>query len=346
MKYKILVFTLLMLLFPPLAYARDMVNISVTRPMNAPYFIGMPEVNIDADEFRNLNLKIKSNRSGTARLFWNTSFDNQINERKSLLFYVDKSTGFKGYVFDLSSQSPFWAGFVGQIIIFPENGMDGFEVGSAIASHRDFISFLRSGWREFWAPGSRMIIGSSINNMKTITLWGKPFNYYLYAIIVMVCIASFFFYYYKSNDPHISWQNCAKVTILTSIAMWAVWLASFLVTEYSWLRADLNKYGLFTSLEYKQRASVGENFYGFLQFCKKELPEKADVIMITSDTTNFFNTKAGYYLFPIKLDAKEPQYLLVYMYNKNSGAVLSENPGFRFYKKYDEGAYILWKRKT
>lgn len=327
-----------------MSYARDVVNISVSRPANAPYLVGMPEVNIDADEFSTVTIKMRSNKSGTAKLFWPTSFDNRINELKSIMFYIDRSNDFREYIFDLRSQNRYWAGFVGQILIYPEGGIDGLEVGSAVAMHRSIISYIKSGWREFWAPGDRMILGSTVNNMRAITIWGRPFNYYLYTIIILTMLISFGYYYNIAGDVKASWRNSGRITILVCIICWAVWQASFLATEYIWLRSDLDKYGLFTSLEYKQKAAVGENLYDFICFIKKELPERADAKLITSDTTGFFITKAAYYLYPILVDTKEPKYLLVYMYNKGMDQALAENKGFRLFKRFDGGAYILWKK--
>ena len=119
---------------------------------------------------------------------------------------------------------------------------------------------------------------------------------------------------------------------------------NFLVTEYGWLNTDLQKYGFYTSLEQKQKAALGDNFYGYLEFCKKALPEGAQVKMITSDPTNFYNTKAMYYLYPVSFVSNEPKYLLVYMYNKDLELAIAENRGYRLLKRYDEGAYILWKK--
>src|SRR3989344_4316791 len=103
---------LFVFIFSCSAAALDEIHIKITQAPNLPYFVGQPEMNIDAEEFDTVILKIKSNKSGTARLFWASSYDPQMNEPKSLWFSLDKTSGFKDYIFNVKSQNPNWVGFI------------------------------------------------------------------------------------------------------------------------------------------------------------------------------------------------------------------------------------------
>lgn len=345
MKHKLFIFLMLILLFPSFSFAREKVDISITRPQNMPYFIGMPEVNIDAEEFSTLVLRIRSDRSGTARLFWASSYDPRMNEPKSIWFFIDKSKDFKDYVFNVRSQNPYWIGFIGQILVYPDNGIDGFEIDSASAAHGGILSNITSGWREFWGPGGRSIMGSTVNNMKASTLWGKSVNIYAYAIIALTAIIFFAWTFFITSDPGVSWQNCSKATILASIAVWGLLEASYLINQYNWLKSDLDRYD-FKTLEEKQKISIGEDFYNYLNFCRQQLPGRAKVKIISSGPNeSFYVTKGQYSLYPFDIFSKDPEYIITYYYSGDLRALQKEYPGFQVAKRYNEGAYILWKKK-
>jgi hypothetical protein len=313
-------------------------------PDGTSYFVGMPQMNIYADDFTTVVIKITSAKNVPARLFFATSLDPQFNEQKSIWFNIKGSSSPKEYIFNIRSQNKYWQGFVKQFIILPESGPSGISIESLAVCGSSPISSLRSGITEFWGPSGRVLVGSSVNNMGTLTVFGSPFNYYLYAIMILASLIGFGYYSYKGKNINDALRCAGKVAIIASIACWALWQASFLITESTWLKMDVNKYGLFTSLEYKQIAATNPNFYEFLQFCKKEMPERADSRMLTADPSNFFNTKAMYYLFPIILTSKDPEFLIVYQNNKDVGQTVSENKGYKLFKEFDKGAYILWKR--
>jgi len=344
MKIGTFILALLLILIPSFALADDEIEISFTRPENAPYFEGIPRINIYSEEFTTVTLSISSKADINARLLWASSYDPQFNEQKSIMFSIKRSDAPRKYVFNLKTQNAGWAGFIKQFVVAPDQGVDGMTIHSASVSHTTLGTLISSGWREFWGPSGRIIMGSTVNNMRTLTLWGRPFNYYLYALIILTALASYGYIYSREKALSLSWRGAGSIAMLACLMCWAVWQLSFLVTEYSWIKADLNKYGSFTTLEYKQKAALGEYFYDYLQFCRKELPQRAQTNMITSDTSNFYFTKAIYYLYPIILVSKDPKYLLVFMNGKTPGQTMAENKGFRLLKKFDEGAYILWKK--
>ena len=344
---KSLIFSALLLsvLFLP-AFADGQIKISVMRVPNTPYFIGMPELqNIDTDEFSTIVLKIRSDKSGMARLFWASSDDARLNGQKCILFNVSRSNGSKDYVFNIKSQSPFWTGYIKQFLIVPDNGPEGFEVGWASAEHGNILTNIKSGWREFWGPESRMVTGTTVNNMKATRLFGTPINWYAYIIILRSSVLMFAYSLFTTRNFAIAWQNCGTAAIIAGIASWAFLEFSNSVDQYGQLKGDLTKYDHKT-LEEKRAAIVGKDFYDLLVFCKENIPARSDVDLISSDPNkDFYHDRAKYFLYPLNFYSKEPEYIIVMNYGKGLKGALAEYPAYRMFKKYNEGAYILWKKK-
>jgi hypothetical protein len=328
----------LLLLIANSAFAFEQINIQFTQQPGTPYFVGQPEINIDAEEFTTVVLKIKSATSGTARLFWATNFDPKMNEPKSIWFFLDRSADGKEYVFNLHRQNQAWAGFAGQLLIMPENGPAGIEIVSAKAVPGNLLSDVRSGWREFWGPKGRLIEGPTVNNMRALMLWGQPVNFYIYGLVLLAALATF--------GRTRSWRYCGQVTIITALGFWGVLTVSQLVSEYDQFRVDLARYG-FKPLEEKRAAAVaefGQDFYPFLMFCRANVPERAGVKFISADTSDYAKGRAIYFLYPLDFYATKPEYVLSYNYGQGLAGALADNPGFHLYKKYNEGAFILWRK--
>lgn len=343
-KYLTLAFLLFYFCSPGSAF--NQINITFNRTPNTPYFLGQPEMNIDAEEFTTVVLRIKSDKSGTARLFWATNFDPRMNEPKSLWFFLDSSRDFKEYVFNVRSQNPNWSGFVGQLLVYPESGPEGIEIENGRAITGNLLTNIKSGWREFWGPRGRLIEGPTVNNMRALTLWGKPINFYIYGIILFAALLSFGYFFNSSKSLSFAWQNCGKITILAGIICWAMLFASQMVSEYHQFKLDLKRYD-FNSLEEKRAIAVedfGKDFYPFLMFCKENLPGRARAKFLSSEPTGYSTGRATYFLYPIDFFAKEPDYILIFNYKNDINATIKEYPGFKFFKKFNEGAYILWKK--
>jgi hypothetical protein len=346
MKKRLIFSALILSLFCLPVFGNQIINISMTRPPNAPYFIGIPELNnIDSDEFSTLVLRIRSNESGVARLFWASSYDPRMNEQKCILFNVGSSNNFREYVFNVKSQNRFWTGFIRQILIYPENGPEGFQIESAVAEHGNLFSDIKSGWREFWGPNSRLILGSTVNDMKATRLYGVPINWYLYVIVLLSSVLIFGYSFLKTKDLALSWQNCGKAAVIVAIASWGFLEFSNSISQYYQLKSDFLRFG-FKSLEEKRAILVGKDFYDFLGFCRENIPARSTVKVISADPNkDFYSERAKYFLYPLNFFSKDPECIIVINYDKSLKRVLVEYPNFRLLKKYNEGAYILWKKK-
>ena len=325
------------------ACSADEIPLKIVRPANAPYLVAVPERNVFTDDFTTVVLNIRSTRKTVARLFWVQAGEAQINESKSIMFSVDKADHYQEYVFDIASQNRGWTGFVSQMVFFPDGGLEGVDLDYSKVQTRDIFSLLRSGWREFWSPESRVVTGSTVNVMRTTRMWGAPVNYYAYWIVLLCFAGSFGYFYFRSKDPMDAFRAGGRITVVAMLVCWGVLQLSFTYNEYTQVRDDVARYDL-KSLEEKQAISIGPDLFDFFRFCAKELPERAGVKIVSSGPNeSFVFTKGWFYLYPMDTFAKDPEYLICY--GKDEKEALKENPGFRPFKSFHEGAYILWKKK-
>lgn len=339
MKIKLLVFITFISLLNVPAIAFDQININFNKPASSPYYIGQPEINIDAEEFTTVALKIKSNKSGTARLFWATNFDPQMNEPKSIWFFLNRSNDFKEYVFNARSQNPNWAGFVGQLLVFPENGPEGIEIGSAKAITGNFTTNIRSGWREFWSPRGRLVIGSTINTIQSSNLFGRSIYVYIYWLIGLLITGYLAYQLYliskeKKKHPFSAvWLKTGKFAFFLIVVFWLLLEASSLVNNWLALKSDWKYFGK----TYREKLVLGNtgDFYPFIEFCEANIPQNAKFDVRIPPFYN--DIKAKYYLYPREFTTVEAEFLVVY--NQPVEPVTLSR--YRIFKTFRDKAFIM-----
>jgi hypothetical protein len=325
------------------------VKISIMQPPNAPYFIGAPEHDIDSDKFSTVILNIKSKNGGVVGLFWTSSLDPQTNVPTGVWFNADRSNISREYVLNLKLQSRYWNGNIKQLVVHPESGTEGFVIESAIAEPSSLFNNIKSCWMEFWGPSSRIVLGTTVNNMEATKLCGIPVNWYAYVIILISAVCLFAFSFFKTKDLGFSWQNLGKMAIFAAIVLWGLLEFSASVNQYHQLKVDHERYG-FKSLDEKRAALVGvivgNDFYKFIKFCEGSIKGRPDVSVLSSGpNSDFYKERFNYFLYPFNFYSKDPEYLFVINYDKTLNDTLTQHPGFRIFKRYNEGAYILWKKK-
>lgn len=323
---------LLIIIISAPVFARDAINIAITQQPNTPYFIGVPELNIDSEEFTTVILKIKSNKSGTARLFWASSYDPQMNEPKSISFSLDK--GNQEYVFNVKAQNPNWVGFIPQILIYPKGGPEGVEIELSKAVLGNLITDIKSGWREFWffeAPQLRtvnFIYGPKIN--------GISVNAYIYWLVILLSAGLASYAYYKK----LPWQTTARNSMIIVLFFWIALDCRILLDQAKAVAIDFQTfYG--KSLDEKRGLTTLGNFYNFIKFAGSKLPEGSGFNLLYPPNY-YYLEKANYYLYPTHYD-KTAKYVLVYdpnrTLNEQAGDYLKK--GFKLFAALKEGEYIL-----
>lgn len=326
---------LFVLLLPFYACGWNQINISFSHPANTPYFIGQPECNIDGEEFTTIILRIKAERGGPARLFWATNFDPKMNEPKSLSFSIDSSNDFKEYAFNLRRQNPYWTGFIGQVLIFPDETTEGLEI-KATAIHDDIITNLKSGWREFFvfeAPQLRsvnFIYGPKVN--------GVSMNLYLYYLAIISAAFILLSAFIKSQNIAVALKLGAKKTIIICLFLWLALDARILLDQARTVRLDFQTfYG--KSLEEKRAAITLGDYYDFLKFADAKIPRGSGFNLLFLPQY-YYLEKANYYLYPTHYD-KKGDYVLVY--NADDQAADYIKAGYKILAVYKKGEYILKK---
>lgn len=310
---------------------------------NQPYF-SSSNLMIDAGEYNTLVIKIKSQDRQAAGLFWATSYDPQLNQFKSIWFFLRPGT--HKYYFNVPSQNPNWIGWIKGMALMPETGINKIEILETKAISGNFFTTIISGWQEFMSPRGRIIEGPTVNNMKSLLLWGTPINLFIYIILLVAALSSFAYYLYSSKSFSSAWKQCGQLTVFIALIFWGFLAASQLINEYYQTQADIKQFA-FGSLEEKRTMTVqcfGNDFYAFLNFCKANLPERANIKFINTDPSGDYpRGRANYFLYPIHSVDKGYNYLVVYNYNQELDVVLRENPGFHLIKKFNERAYLCKK---
>ncbi|MFA5114000.1 MAG: hypothetical protein WC529_06895 [Candidatus Margulisiibacteriota bacterium] len=324
------------------ALAWDRINVQFVRQPGTPYFVGRPEINIDAEEFQTLVLKISSPQGGTARLFWATDFDPRLNEPKSVWFFLKKSAEPQEYLFNLRSQNPYWSGYVGQLLLLPENNADDCQVGPAWVTTNKLGTTLASGWQEFWGPRGRLVIGSTINTIQSPNLFGRPFLTYIYWIIALLSLGILGWEAYKWNGlkKRPSFETVIATTgqaaFIITVICWGVLEASSLISN--WL--DVQGHFKYVGRSYADQlvtANTGD-FYPFIRFCEQTIPLRAGFDQRIPPIYN--DIKARYYLYPRQLSTVEADYLVVYDQPVEPAVAGKYVP----WKTFRPNAYIMRKK--
>ena len=349
MKLKLLAFIFFsVILLQNTAFSAEDIRINFTKAPNAPYLIGTPSQNINSDEYSTIILKIKSQKDTTARLLWGSSYYPQISEQTSILFSINSSTDYKTYYLNIRSRNPNWIGYVSQIIIFPESGLEGFNVTSANASTGGFYSTLMSGIQEFLGPQGRAIIGSTINTMQSPMIFGTSIFVYIYWIIgfslagILLFETNIWLSKKKRPNYYDVILNIFRKTFYFIAIFWVLLAFSDLYSNWQEIKKDMIYYGKtqnarLPNWQEKLKIANTGDFYPFIQFCQKELDPNSYFDFRIPPVYN--DIKAIYYLYPRQYQ-KGSDYIVVYDAQPES-AIFDK---YVVWKKFRDGAYILKKR--
>ncbi|MFA6549550.1 MAG: hypothetical protein WCT39_06460 [Candidatus Margulisiibacteriota bacterium] len=331
------------ILFTPV-FGLQEINIQFSRPANTPYFVGQPEMNIDAEEFNTVSLKIKANKAGVARLFWASSLDNQMNDPKSVAFYLKKSGDFQTYTFNVRSQNPYWLSYIGQFLVISENGPDSIEIGPATAIQGNLITNLRSAWLEFWGPKGRMVTGSTINLIPSSAIFGRSINIYVYWAIGIFFIGIFAYYFFSATlkqKDHLS-LCFLKATRNTFVFLVLLWGLLSLNTDFNYFSIGKTNYTRYfgKTIEAKRELSYGQDYYQFLLFAQNKLPKEPVKFALLS-ARYAAELQARIFLVPHYLisDLKK-EFTYVLLFNPAPEQIASIK-GFSLFARLNDKAYIM-----
>jgi hypothetical protein len=99
-----------------------------------------------------------------------------------------------------------------------------------------------------------------------------------------------------------------KIIFLAWVIVWAFFVARELLVKDN-LRDYIALAG--RSLEGKRAYVTGEDLYGFLNFCRANVPSGAKVSIAGLEDGSLERRRAVYYLYPLT-ESPEPEYILAY----------------------------------
>ena len=119
----------------------------------------------------------------------------------------------------------------------------------------------------------------------------------------------------------------------------AVWIPVWVFFLIWPLRKDPAKVGstfrlIRAGTEARQASAYGEEFHGFLRFCKEKLPPNSTFRLVGVDYASIDKVRAFYFLYP-SVVAEHPRFILVYQ----TPAYLEDNT--QVYARLNEGSFIL-----
>jgi len=298
------------------------ITVPFTKQPTLPYLIS-PQLSADASELSTFILNIKATQTGIARLMWANHYDPQFNQQKSIMFRVKK--GDHNYYINLGNQNPNWIGWIKGLLVYPE--ADQVEVKNARLVPGNVFTNIISGWQEFWGPKGRDIIGSTINTIQPVNLFGQSIFVYIYWLIGL---AGLFFFALKRD-----FNQTGKFVFLLIGLFWFFLEASSLYNNWLAVKSDWKYVGQ----SYRDKlvlANTGD-FYPFIEFCAANLPLSAKFDLRIPPIYN--DIKARYYLIPRQETSTEAEFIVVY----DPGADQKIPGKFKLFKTFRKNAYLMKK---
>ena len=131
-----------------------------------------------------------------------------------------------------------------------------------------------------------------------------------------------------------------RTILKIAFAVWVVLWIIFVAREL-FIKDNLRDYEALATrtLEEKHAYVTGDRLYGFLKFCKENLPQNAAYRLDGVEDGSIERRRAVYYLYPL-LESSEPDFVLVY------GSPAAEKNGYLAVAGMGGSGYIMKKIKA
>ncbi|MBN2057415.1 MAG: hypothetical protein JW782_01280 [Candidatus Saganbacteria bacterium] len=308
--------------------------VPLQRSGSEPYFAS-PRLILDAIEYDTAVLQIDARQPGNARLFFATSYDPRFEPYKSLAFTLKQGT--HTYYLDFGGRSREWMGWISGLVLVPEIDPALIKIRSASLGKGDIFTVCLAAWQEFMQLET--IKGLTVNLIRGQTVRGRPVNYYAYSLMVL----AFFFIMIRSGVLAYKqgwaafWPRLRErlgFLVLVALAVLAVLEMRMWCDHLKIAGADRAQFWGKT-LDEKRDLTMGGNYYEFMRFSNKVLPERVDVAV--SAAGDFYRSRGPYYLYPHRVVPDAP-YLIVFY------KPAEKEQDYAVFAKFAEGAYILKKK--
>lgn len=290
-------------------------------------YVISPPLFLNANVYRFLRVHMMTSKSfQKARVFWIGPFNGNFERQFSLPINVGGDWGFHTYIIDMSLH-PGWAGTIGRLMIAPINGGGEVKIRDIEFPEYSPLLKIRSFLQEFFGLETNPI-PPNLGMVFMITgplLEGRPFNIFVYRasvyLFILSLILSFGFVLknarFKFSPALIRKAFLAGIyyLVLMIFVFWMLIEGKFAFDDAKVLIADYQAmWG--KTLDEKRSIITGGDFYEFVGFCDKNLPDDIAVSHVFSNNLYYafdgwLSSKAKYYLFP-KYRSDSAGYKLVF----------------------------------
>ena len=129
-------------------------------------------------------------------------------------------------------------------------------------------------------------------------------------------------------------QRILKVIFIAWIAFWIF----FLIREDKDGQYQAMKYLYTHAGEERTRFIIGEPLYGFLLYCRENIPVGSSYELLGFKKFSINEERARYFLWPLVSVSEEPDYKIVY------GKGVSSVPGYKEYGRHGEDGRLFIRK--
>jgi len=273
---------------------------------SSPGIVNLVPLNLPAKKYDLLVIKMKASKGGIAEISW--MVDNQpFAKEKSFAFYLKKPDKYQTYYLNLA---PYIKGKkINRLLFFPFAGQGQAELVSFKFVKGSFWEKTLAGWQEFWGPRGREFTGQTFYVIISSQLFGKSILFYFNLLMLSTLLLSLLL-----KRP--------RLTIFLILSLWLFLEISSGINNWNFFQRDLRFWG--KPLEEKRIMQNTNDFYQFMQFAKKKIPNNASFYILANPKIYQYSlARAQYYLYPRPLK-DQPDFLLV----------LDAKPGEYVWQKY------------
>jgi len=125
-----------------------------------------------------------------------------------------------------------------------------------------------------------------------------------------------------------------KIVFISWVIIWLI----FLIRGFA--KGELKDYKFLwgKTLEEKRAYVTGEEFYKFILFCKRIIPEDSDYTVFANYDATMDYYRFAYYIYPSLRNLYNPEYVACYKVNVS-------RPGYEYVASLGEDKYVLRKIK-
>jgi len=130
-----------------------------------------------------------------------------------------------------------------------------------------------------------------------------------------------------------------KIVLHILLAVWIVLWVMFLAREL-FVKGAFRDYRILAgrTLDGKRSYVTGDSLYGFIEFCRQNIPDRATYAFEGFEDGALDKRRATYYLYP-RTETPDPEFICAYM------VPVRAREGYSLYREFGDTGYIVKKDK-